>query len=561
MKVRNQYFEILDRLNGKGILKKIEKCGRVCYKSENKISDGTAEKFVGNIIKRGHESVLEHVSFSVRFVTDRACYDDKTELLTEKGWVPFSDLKGDERVATLNDNNEVEYIMPTDIISYKYRGDMHHWLSTQVDLLVTPNHSMWLFDYDKRSDKNRQWKFIRSDEATNGRYKIKKNSNGITAKGYDTFTLPASSSKTGFAKDRVFPAETYNANDFFELLGWIVTDGCYHNGNGISGSCIEISQIKPTGIVLLETLLRRIGIPYKKYGCNYRLKSQPLTKWFKKNFIKHGDNKKSYYITMPRELVVNMNVNNIKSFLRGVIGGDGTRHTHGKGYQICTASKNFANDIMELSMLAGYACNVYTIQPRQRTFPNGNSVICKEYYIASIVVTGEHLIKRKQKNIEQYDGFVYCVELPKYHRLYVKRNGKAAWCGNCTHELVRHRLASFSQESQRYVAYDGDMEFIRQVDMDTVSEAAWCDCMEISEAAYKALRKTMKLSPQLARSVLPNSTKTEIIVTANLREWRHILKLRTSKAAHPQMRALMIPLLNKLKKLIPIVFDDIEVEK
>lgn len=130
-----------------------------------------------------------------------------------------------------------------------------------------------------------------------------------------------------------------------------------------------------------------------------------------------------------------------------------------------------------------------------------------------------------------------------------------------THELVRHRLASFSQESQRYVAYDGDMEFIRQVDMNMVSEAAWQDCMEVSEAAYIALRKNVKLSPQLARSVLPNSTKTEIIVTANLREWRHILKLRTSKAAHPQMRALMIPLLNKLKKLIPIVFDDIEVEK
>lgn len=130
-----------------------------------------------------------------------------------------------------------------------------------------------------------------------------------------------------------------------------------------------------------------------------------------------------------------------------------------------------------------------------------------------------------------------------------------------THELVRHRLASFSQESQRYVDYDGDMEFIRQVDMNFVSEAAWQDCMEVSEVAYKALRKNVKLSPQLARSVLPNSTKTEIIVTANLREWRHILKLRTSKAAHPQMRALMIPLLNNLKKLIPVVFDDIEVEK
>lgn len=130
-----------------------------------------------------------------------------------------------------------------------------------------------------------------------------------------------------------------------------------------------------------------------------------------------------------------------------------------------------------------------------------------------------------------------------------------------THELVRHRLASFSQESQRYVAYDGDMEFIRQVDITGTKENHWRECMELAEKEYLALRRYDKLSPQLARSVLPNSTKTEIIVTANLREWRHILKLRTSKAAHPQMRALMIPLLNKLKKLIPVVFDDIEVEK
>lgn len=66
-------------------------------------------------------------------------------------------------------------------------------------------------------------------------------------------------------------------------------------------------------------------------------------------------------------------------------------------------------------------------------------------------------------------------------------------------------------------------------------------------------------SPQEARAVLPNSLKTEIVMTADLREWRHFLKLRTSQAAHPQIREVAIPLLNELKSLIPVIFDDIEV--
>ena len=64
-------------------------------------------------------------------------------------------------------------------------------------------------------------------------------------------------------------------------------------------------------------------------------------------------------------------------------------------------------------------------------------------------------------------------------------------------------------------------------------------------------------TPQEARAVLPNSLKTEIVMTANLREWRHFLKLRTSPAAHPQIREVAIPLLDELKSLIPVIFDDI----
>lgn len=66
-------------------------------------------------------------------------------------------------------------------------------------------------------------------------------------------------------------------------------------------------------------------------------------------------------------------------------------------------------------------------------------------------------------------------------------------------------------------------------------------------------------SPQEARSVLPNSLKTEVVMTANLREWRHFFKLRTASAAHPQMREVAIALLKEFQKLVPVVFDDIEV--
>lgn len=134
-----------------------------------------------------------------------------------------------------------------------------------------------------------------------------------------------------------------------------------------------------------------------------------------------------------------------------------------------------------------------------------------------------------------------------------------------THELVRHRLCAFTQESTRYCNYAGrDIEFIRPIFWrygdainDSYSQELWIEAMSTSERIYNTLIKTGS-TPQEARSVLPNSLKTEIVVTANLREWRHILKLRTAAIAHPQMRALMIPLLQELKSIFPEIFQDIE---
>lgn len=126
-----------------------------------------------------------------------------------------------------------------------------------------------------------------------------------------------------------------------------------------------------------------------------------------------------------------------------------------------------------------------------------------------------------------------------------------------THELVRHRLASFSQESQRYVRYEEGIEFVKPHWMkDSKAGLLWMDAMRDAEIYYLALLSE-GWKPEQARCVLPNSTKTEIVMTANLREWRHILRLRTARSAHPQMRELMRPLLNELKERLPAFFADI----
>jgi len=145
-----------------------------------------------------------------------------------------------------------------------------------------------------------------------------------------------------------------------------------------------------------------------------------------------------------------------------------------------------------------------------------------------------------------------------------------------THEHVRHRITSLSQESTRYCNYSKGkfgnsitvVSIKRGIELDAATaklplpnkEAIIDVWMKAMIAAEKYYMKMIELgaSAQIARSVLPQSTKAELVISANIREWRHILKLRTSRAAHPQMREVMIPLLRMLQKQCPVLFGDIE---
>lgn len=158
-----------------------------------------------------------------------------------------------------------------------------------------------------------------------------------------------------------------------------------------------------------------------------------------------------------------------------------------------------------------------------------------------------------------------------------------------SHELVRHRLASFTQESTRYCNYSQDkfgneitvikpcffkpnmyevtsisgtnyIEVDRGASLETKKYSLWYNACAMAERRYFFLLSE-GCTPQEARTVLPNSLKTEVMMTANLREWRHILDLRaagTTGKPHPQMLEVMVPLLNELKLKMPLLFADIQ---
>lgn len=166
---------------------------------------------------------------------------------------------------------------------------------------------------------------------------------------------------------------------------------------------------------------------------------------------------------------------------------------------------------------------------------------------------------------ESADGFVRRI-LRKGHESVIeheKLTARIICDRGVSHELVRHRLASYSQESTRYCNYSKEkfwkeLTFIRPCfwPNDSLQYNLWRSAMSTAEGVYMYLLEN-GAKPEEARSVLPNSLKTEVVMTANLREWRHFFRLRCAPAAHPQMREIANQLLAQAYAALPVIFEDI----
>lgn len=178
-----------------------------------------------------------------------------------------------------------------------------------------------------------------------------------------------------------------------------------------------------------------------------------------------------------------------------------------------------------------------------------------ESILKKIEVCGRICYKSKVKDFETTKNFIKSLIKAGHESVleHVSITVKFITDRAIANEIVRHRIASYSQESSRYCDYSNEIEFIEPSFKNEVSDI-WKKTCEDIEKSYDCIARNEGIG--IARSILPLSTKTELIMTANLREWRHFLKLRCSSKAHPQMRELTYQLKDKLQ-IIPIIFDDL----
>lgn len=493
MKIISPKVEIITPIDGEKILKHIEICARNCYKSEDKITPDSARSMIKKLIALGHEAMIEHYNITVKLTCDVGCYDDKTYILTENGWKLFKDVKADEKVFTKTDNGKVCLYPITCIIEKHYKGLLHCYHSSQVNLKVTPDHNMWVFDNHKRSVKTKIWKFLESQNLTNKSYSFDKGGNKERNDCNRAIAIPATTRRCGVVK-REFNGHTFDNLAFFEFLGWWATDGYLEkHGNHF---IVSLSQFKTKGVQRIKYLLDKLNLDYSEYKGRYRIKSPALADFISKEFYQDKEDYSKSLDFKITPLIRNAYTNETEAFLQGVLGGDGTEYKDGRKI-IYTASKQFALDLIELCFRCGKTANYYmaNYEKQYASSPFSHNV---PVYVVSICRTEKTWFDKTEKNYseEEYDGKVYCVSLDKHHRLFVMREGKTCWCGNCYKDLTRHRHASFAIE-----CLSGDTRVLKNM---TIKEL-----YERSQNQYgKTHNKTLHLrSVNGDGEIIPNKIK------------------------------------------------------
>lgn len=511
----------------------VAEAAAVCYDSKPSLN------IVKGCIRSGHTSVLEHASFTFRIEgISRSCFDRETEVLTNNGWKHFCDVENTDLIFTINqDTQKAEFQPILNQIKYKYNGLMHYYKSQNIDLLVTPNHNLYMKKYDVRvPDK---YHLCPSEDIKVKRFYMKKTVN-YDIEVDDYFTIPGYSyyrkNKNGELYEKTLSDLRLPRDNFYKLLAWYLAEGSTYYNQKENSYTISISQLKTQNIDHIMEIVSNCGLRPYYDGKSIRFKNMVLGKYF--SSLGLSLNKK-----IPFDIFTNFNKKLSKIFIDEYILGDGTIQKDKSG-KIFTISKELSEQIYNLCFIAGYtATNHIDNRAGQSHIWNGRE-IKHNYpcYIINISMTGKRnheIVIKKDSHFSEipFNDYVYCIEVPN-HTLFVRRNGIACWCGNCSHQIVRHRMASYSQQSQRYVKYDDLDWVIPDYGIDEGYARHACDIML---NAYKDMTDDAKPGFQkstidAARCVLPNATPTIIYVTMNIRALMNFFNERLCARASKEIR-------------------------
>ena len=360
----------------------------------------------------------------------RSCFSDDTEVLTKTGWKLIKDVSKDDKVATLNSEHKIEFHMPIEIISQRYVGELIEFKNYHCDLLVTPNHNM----YVKKRGKN-NFEFIPAYQAINwGRSYMLKVAD-YNAEGKKWFTFPKNidrkNSKTPFV-------EKIDMNDWLEFFGYFITEGCVSiqkrkrtvNDKEYTsfGYRILIAQSEEKNKENYEKIKRCLArLPFNfvdSFDHQLCITNKQLVNYL----IQFG---KSHEKFIPQELL-SVSKEQLKILFEAMMLGDG----NAKGTTYYSNSIKLIGNFQELLLKIGYAGNIAVHDKR------------KKRHVYQIHILNRFNKKYRtptysERAIHKYDGNVYCLTIPN-HVIFVRRNGKALFCGNCYDEGKRFSEALIS---------------------------------------------------------------------------------------------------------------------
>ena len=361
---------------------------------------------------------------NVNPIGPRSCYSDDTGILTQRGWVKLSELKDGDLVMTLNKNKQMELQRPTEMIKQNYCGELIKFKNYQVDLLVTPNHKMYV---KLRDDKKRnEFKLIPAFESINWSRADMLKSGDWKGREENWFTFPKTVSKN-YKKEAI---KKVKMDDWLEFMGYFLSEGCVHiyrkkqviNNKTYYSNIynILIAQDKKNikSREKIEKCLNKLPFKYFKSDHHqYRIVDKQLGEHLKQ----FG---KSYEKFIPREFL-NLSKRQLKILFDALMLGDGNKD----GTRYYSNSYKLISDVQEIIIKLGLSGNI-AVHDKRKKRP-----LCQI-----------HLLTKNRKDwltptypkrqIEQYRGCVYCVNVPN-HIILIRRNGKPLFCGNCYDEAKR----------------------------------------------------------------------------------------------------------------------------
>jgi thymidylate synthase ThyX len=571
-----------------------EFAGKMCYRSwepglnpnVRRVRNDQA-KYLENILSMAHGSVLEHASFSfvLHNVSRVCCYDDETEVLTTEGWKSWPKVDGSEVFGTLNpETGELEYQQATSVFHGEYSGPMYRVRSEQVDLLVTPNHRMWVQRFDTQAAKRGEQPFgvEQATDILHKRVEYQKSARW-TGRTPRSVLIPPTErawqrSDNGASCVRRYPARSFPVEPFARFLGYYLAEG------SVNGHQIVLSQNRGPVLEQMTQTIRAMGlpayVPTSGLGC-VRTQCAPLRDMLAA--LGHSHEKR-----VPH-MVQEWAPETIRIFLEAMIEGDGTTHHTFNHRVIYTSSPEMADDLQVLAIKAGWSANV-RIDDRtglERVMPSGQRFRnLRPCYVVSILTRrltplvnhGRHTAPSRYLNaagyndgFEPYQGRVHCVKVPN-GLLFVRRNGKPVVSAN-THELVRHRPGTaVSQESLRFVRLAdipfwfpewalADAELMKRASgvLEQLEEfQLWmAGHFGLDEEGVDMGEKKHKTS--FMRRFAPDGVATGIVWTANIRTLRHTIEARTDRGAEEEIRLVFGKIAELMRAEAPSLFGDYEV--